>query len=611
MTAAPASGRSGRLTRLADAVRTHVMPGMHLHFAATPSRSNAAVREIARAYQGTRPRFTLSSTGFHSLLHLLPMLQLGETLAGCFFGDHYPAPRPNALYTRAAAAGVKLQQWSLWSFVSSLRAGALGDGWAVNRTLAGTSIAADLAAAGLYRELPAAPDDAAATRPLGLCAATRPDITFVHAAVGDDDGNVLMSAPYSEGLWSALAARRGVIVTVERLAPCAWSREYPDLIALPADRVLAVCVEPFGAHPQSFHCEPDLGVASYRDDFEHYDLWRALTTDEWLAGRMIPPILDGSDGGEAYRALVGPDRLASLCVPRARRAYRRTWTPVPDAQAPTSSTHEGPSTPQMAPLSPRSSRPPATESAIDRMLVGGARQLAARAKAIDARVLIAGIGHAFFASRLAQLALAAEGFDLQVMVEIGLYGVACGPEGNGYPLAYDNVRHARRLSSIDDVLGVLSCGADNRCLAALGAAQIDRDGNLNSTRLDDGRLLVGSGGACDIAAGAAEVVVLTRLAPGRLVDRLDYRTSPGRAVRSIVTDRGLLVRHDRGWQLASIFAAGDDDATLAATTASIAADCAWPLPPAPDLGVAAPIDEAEAERLATLDPDGRFRGRAA
>ncbi|HEX4459532.1 MAG TPA: CoA-transferase, partial [Polyangia bacterium] len=470
---------AGKLVRLADAVRAHVQPGMHLHFASTPSRSNASVREIARAFVGTRPRFTLSSTGFHSLLHLLPMLQLGETLAGCFFGDHYPAPRPNALYTRIAAAGVKLEQWSLGAFVASLRAGAQGDRWAVNRTLAGTTVAADLAAAGRYRELPDPDDD---TRTVGLCAATRPDVTFVHAAVGDDEGNVLMSAPYSEGLWSALGAKRGIIVTVERLAPCAWSREYPDLIALPADRVLAVCVEPFGAHPQSFHCEPDLGVASYRDDFAHYDAWRALTTDEAAAGRMIARILAGDDGGEAYRAMVGGARLASLCVPRERRGYRRTWTPVPPPTiAPTlparaqtvlalRAAQDDARAPAMSPLrlqNERASGESKTTSAVDRMIVAGARQLAERARAMGARVLIAGIGHAFFASRMAQLQLADEGFELQVMVEIGLYGVACGPEGNGYPLAYDNVRHARRLTSIDDVLAVLSCGADNRCLGAL------------------------------------------------------------------------------------------------------------------------------------------------
>jgi acyl CoA:acetate/3-ketoacid CoA transferase alpha subunit len=189
---------------LAQAVRRFVRPGQHLHFASTPSRSNASVREVARAFLGTRPGFTLGSTGFHSMAHALPLLRLADRLVGCFFGDHYPAPRPSALYTRAAAAGVALEQWSLWSLVSSLRAGAQGDPWALNRSLAGTSIAAELAGRGLYRE---APDPVDPRRRLGLVAAMRPDITFVHAAAGDEDGHVVLSGPLSEGMWSALAAR--------------------------------------------------------------------------------------------------------------------------------------------------------------------------------------------------------------------------------------------------------------------------------------------------------------------------------------------------------------------------------------------------------------------
>jgi len=39
---------------LAQAIRSYVAPGMHLHLASTPSRSNAAIRELARA-AGARP----------------------------------------------------------------------------------------------------------------------------------------------------------------------------------------------------------------------------------------------------------------------------------------------------------------------------------------------------------------------------------------------------------------------------------------------------------------------------------------------------------------------------------------------------------------------------
>lgn len=592
--------RPGLVMRLADAIRNHVTPGMHLHFASTPSRSNAAIREVARAFLDTRPRFQLSSTGFHSMAHVLPMLGLADHLIACFFGDHYPAPRPNPLYTRLAQSGVVFEHWPLWSLVASFRAGAEGADWVVNRSLRGTTMAAELAAHGAYREVampeprePRDPRDAAPpAAALGLCASRRPDITFVHAAAGDDDGHVVMAGPLAEGLWSALAARRGVIVTVERVVSSARTRAHPTQIELPPHRVLAICEEPFGAHPQPFYGHAELGVAGYRDDYEHYERWRALTADPARFAAFVDAVLRARDGGAAYRDYVGIGRLAQLCAPE------------PAPAAPAAAITEG--------------EPSAERAAVDQLIVAGARQLMTRVRATGARVLIAGIGQAFFAARLAQLQLAASGVALRVMVETGLYDVDCGPEGHGYLLAYDNIVRARRLTAIDDILGVLACGADNRCVAALGAAQIDRNGNLNSTRLGD-KLLVGSGGACDIAAAAEDVVVMTRLLPGRLVGELEYVTSPGHAVRSVVTDRCVLTRtgpprpgERTAWTIASLAEPRGHPApaTVALGVAALQHDCAWPLAPAPDLGFAPPITRDEAQLLDLLDPTGKYRHRA-
>jgi hypothetical protein len=246
-------------------------------------------------------------------------------------------------------------------------------------------------------------------------------------------------------------------------------------------------------------------------------------------------------------------------------------------------------------------------AAIDRMLIAGSRQLVARAKAIGARVLLAGIGHAFLAARLAQQRLAADGVELTVMVETGLYGVDCGAAGNNFLLAYDNLAHARRLSNIDDVLGVLGCGADNHCLAVIGAAQVDRCGNLNSTRLPSGEILVGSGGAADIAASVAETVVLTR--PNRLVDKLTYVTSVGRSVRSVATDRGVLSRElgDR-WSLESLVQA--EASTAAEHVAALRRECPWTIDVPATLAFAPPPTRDELRLISELDPDGKFRQRS-
>jgi glutaconate CoA-transferase, subunit B len=67
-------------------------------------------------------------------------------------------------------------------------------------------------------------------------------------------------------------------------------------------------------------------------------------------------------------------------------------------------------------------------------------------------------------------------------------------------------------------------------LGFLGAAEVDRFGNLNSTEVrNDSRMtrLPGSGGACDIASLAQRFVVLLEHSKHRLPERVSYITSPG------------------------------------------------------------------------------------
>jgi glutaconate CoA-transferase subunit B len=65
----------------------------------------------------------------------------------------------------------------------------------------------------------------------------------------------------------------------------------------------------------------------------------------------------------------------------------------------------------------------------------------------------------------------------------------------------------------------------------LGAAQIDRRGNLNTTVIGDYDhptvRLPGAGGAPEIAAAARSVYVMVRHSTRAFVDRLDFRTSVG------------------------------------------------------------------------------------
>jgi glutaconate CoA-transferase subunit B len=82
-----------------------------------------------------------------------------------------------------------------------------------------------------------------------------------------------------------------------------------------------------------------------------------------------------------------------------------------------------------------------------------------------------------------------------------------------------------------EMLGVMSLLQSGRVnLGFLGAAEVDRFGNLNSTEVQGSKgstRLPGSGGACDIASLAHRFVVLLEHSKQRLPERVSYMTSPG------------------------------------------------------------------------------------
>ncbi|HKO52442.1 MAG TPA: CoA-transferase [Polyangiaceae bacterium] len=553
---------------LSEAITRHVRRGMHLNFASTPSRSNAAIRELCRQFRGQAPGFELSATGFHSLAHLLVKLQLGRRYIACFFGDNYPTPRPNQLYRAALERGDELEHWSLWSYVSALRAGALGQPYAVTNSLSGTSLGAALSRAGKFLELP---DPVDATKHLGLVTAIIPDLTFVHAVAADSAGNVLFAPPLSEGLHGALAAREGVIATVECVLNAAEIAAFPELIALPSHRILAVCEEPFGAHPQPLHFAPAAPrVRTYGDDYEHYELWRRLA-DGSHPFDDFERVLDAEDGGRAYREFVGEARLQSLQT-HAGRAR-----PKPSSRSATALTHE--------------------LSAADRLILLAARAIARRVSIVGHPSILAGLGQAFSAVRLAKLLLGEQPGDApEVMVETGFAGMNV-QLARSFLLSQENVATAQRLGSVESMLGALTCGGNNRCLGVIGAAQVDLAGNVNST-IVDGQFLVGSGGASDIASSAAEVMVLAPCDPRRLLGEVEYITSPGHSVLTVVTDRCTIARASRNapWMVTDL-APG---LPVQGAQQEITRRCPWPLTWPESLSQSTPASDLELCFLTSL-----------
>jgi glutaconate CoA-transferase, subunit B len=144
----------------------------------------------------------------------------------------------------------------------------------------------------------------------------------------------------------------------------------------------------------------------------------------------------------------------------------------------------------------------------------------------------------------------------------------------------------------------------------LGAAQIDRFGNLNSTVIGDYAhphvRLPGAGGAAEIATHAREVLVVMKQSPRSFVPRLDFRTScgylagsgarrasgfPGAGPRAVISDFGVLRPHPQSeeLQLSALYPGVSVEAARAAT--------GWPLQVADTLET---VPVPEATELATL-----------
>lgn len=91
-----------------------------------------------------------------------------------------------------------------------------------------------------------------------------------------------------------------------------------------------------------------------------------------------------------------------------------------------------------------------------------------------------------------------------------------------------NLNRAVSTTGMLDIMGRLQRGDID--VGFLGGAEIDRYGNLNTTRVRSGDRdirLPGSGGACDIACLSGRTVILMAHEPRRFVESVHYNTSPG------------------------------------------------------------------------------------
>jgi len=494
---------------LTAAISEAVHPGATILFAFTHNRSHAAAFEVARRFKDTRS-LNLVATGLLEYASVLCAAGAVSSLECAFAGNTYPAPSPSRQLVRdLARLSACDPHWTNLTITQRLMAGAMG--WPFVPT-------ASLGHGDLFN----GPNRAKLSSPFGdgeinVIAALRPDVTFVHAAIADTDGNAVIYGPDAEDLWGAWAAR-SVVVTAERIVSPDELRALGPRPGLPGHLVNHVVEVPYGAHPQAqFIWNDDDGVASYAEDYTFRGELARLSRDPEALRAWVEEWVFASDR-DAYLKKLGPERLAQL---------------EREADAPS------PAEPGEWPEAPS----PEEGAAIV------AKRLAV--EAVDQGrygLFFAGIGLSHLAAWSAEEECRAAGRHVALVAETGMYGFH-PIKGDPYLFNRPNARSSLFHSGFQRMLGALAGPNATRCLSFLAAAQIDLSGNINSSQTDNGRFIVGSGGANDLVHGGSDYMIVMPMKPGRLVPELPFITSPATRVVALATDLGTLEPMEPGGQL--------------------------------------------------------------
>ncbi|MEY9213278.1 CoA-transferase subunit beta [Thermobifida halotolerans] len=247
-----------------------------------------------------------------------------------------------------------------------------------------------------------------------------------------------------------------------------------------------------------------------------------------------------------------------------------------------------------------------TWSADEIMTVTAARALT------DGMACFVGIG---LPSTAANLARRTHAPDLWLIYESGTLGAKPG----SLPLSIGDGVLAETADSVVSVPEIFNYWLQPGRIDVgfLGAAQIDRYANINTTVIGDYAnpevRLPGAGGAPEIAASCREVVVVVRHSRRAFVDRVDFTTSVGHG--SGAGDRERLGLRGRGpiRVITDLGVLEPDPETRELTLVSVHPGVAveqvreatgWDLAVAPDLAVTEPPGETELTELRKLT--GRY-----
>ena len=239
------------------------------------------------------------------------------------------------------------------------------------------------------------------------------------------------------------------------------------------------------------------------------------------------------------------------------------------------------------------------------MVLAAAQKIRDKAFQYGYQTILAGAGTAGLAAWIACYQLKGQGRDANLLLGSGFWGYAPRP-GDPSVLNISTMATCKMMTNVVDAYGVFVGSDNSKCLAVIGGAEIDKNGNINSTKIPGRLYLAGSGGGND-AVNAAEVIVVMNQTKARFVEKVPYITCPGHRVKTLVSDFGIFEKlgEDKELTLTGCLTNPEMPA-LDDRIRAIKEKCGWALKVSPSVKDIPAPDHDELVVLRALDPKGYF-----
>ncbi len=572
------SGES-KVMPLPQAVATLVRPGMSLF---TSRNCSAATAEVMRQFWGKSPDFTLITLSLRDYNMLLAVSGLVGKAITTSASYGYPSPAPIPLVQEAVRRGaLHIESWSLLTLHQRLMAGAMGCGFMPTRSLLGSRMVEEN-----RDSFQVLQDPFGSGREVGLVKALNPDLAILHGCVADPLGNTILATPGEDPYWGPWASD-GVLVTVEKVVPPEFIREHATQVRIPGYMVKAVCQAPLGAHPVGLVHHELRGFESYGADYELLVALRQASRErESLEGWLQEWVL-GTGDHQGYRQKLGRDRALFLKGKGRREAWEHQMESLWDVVD--------------------WERPP---SPAEVMIAAASRQIRGLVLEKGYRTALVGVGASGITGWLCHYQLLREGYTLALILGSGQLGYSPRP-GDPMLTNISNIPTAKMLTDSVSAYAVFVGGESNRCISVLGGAQVDRYGNINTTRLTTRHgetFLTGTGGAND-AVNSRESVLVMNQSRNRFVEQVEYVTCPGERIGTLISTLGVFrkLNGEPDFTLVACLSDGHGG-SLEDRVAAVRAGCGWELKVAPRVEDIPPPTLEELTIMRALDPERAFLG---